>query len=85
VKISGRIFADRPPGVGSKLDRAARLNQLCECLEGAAERCTEPERRLYAEIRRVQAMAMNLRDYQRGEALPDSALWGTEPGEANGG
>lgn len=75
MQISGRTYPDRPPGRGSRLDRAARLKLLCGFLEEAAAHCTEPERRLYKEIRRVQAMAENLRDYQINERLGDPGMF----------
>jgi hypothetical protein len=82
VRISGRVYAERPPGKGSELGSIRRASLIVEALTTAAEFCGERERRLYKTILEALAHAENWRDMQRAEKLPDEALWSEKSSSA---
>lgn len=74
LRVSGREFDSRPPHRGGSSSSSKRLSEIVEALDFAAGNCSELERRLYKSIREVQAHAMNLRDQNTRERLPDPLL-----------
>jgi hypothetical protein len=75
VRISGRVYAERPPAKGSQLGSIRRASLIVGALTTAAELCGERERRLYKTILEALAHAENWAESQRAERLPDAALW----------
>jgi hypothetical protein len=74
IRISGRVYAERPPSSRVSGGESRRRHLIAESLRSAAEFCSERERRLYKSILEVLAHAENLRDQGQGNRLPDPTL-----------
>jgi hypothetical protein len=66
VRISGRVYPERPRSNASNESSLRRLSSIVDSLKFASEKCSEVERRLYREILEVRAHAENLLDQVRG-------------------
>lgn len=75
VRISGRVYPERPSSRGSERDRLRRLLSIASSLKFASEACSEMERRLYKSILEVRAYAENMVEQARGERAVEPELY----------
>lgn len=82
LRISGRVYPERPPARGAQLGSIRRAAVIVDSLKCAAEHCGERERRLYKSILEALAHAENWAEGQRAEVVSDVELWNAKNSSA---